>query len=209
MLFKKRIKYSSLGLILTISATTFVPTMSSAQVNYNNENISIVKKSNNFNAHSNSDLHDYGKANSDKGHYYFKFLGITAYTDEIFLNEFEQSVAELINIERTKQGLVALQIDTALSKVSRLKSEDMQKNNYFSHISPTYGSPFDMIKKFDISYQSAGENIAQGQQTPEEVIQSWMNSTGHRENILNSHFTHMGVGYVESGKYWTQQFIQK
>ncbi|MED0990638.1 CAP domain-containing protein [Bacillus nitratireducens] len=125
------------------------------------------------------------------------------------LSEFEQRVVELTNAERTKQGLPALQIDTDLSKVARIKSEDMQKNNYFDHNSPTYGSPFDMMKKFGISYKSAGENIAQGQRTPEEVVQAWMNSAGHRANILNSGFTHIGVGYVESGNYWTQQFITK
>ncbi|AZQ48572.1 CAP domain-containing protein [Bacillus sp. GX] len=125
------------------------------------------------------------------------------------LSEFEQRVVELTNAERTKQGLPALKIDTELSKVARIKSEDMQKNNYFDHNSPTYGSPFDMMKKFGISYTSAGENIAQGQRTPEEVVQAWMNSAGHRANILNNGFTHIGVGYVESGNYWTQQFITK
>ncbi len=125
------------------------------------------------------------------------------------LSEFEQRVVELTNAERTKQGLPALQIDNELSKVARIKSEDMQKNNYFDHNSPTYGSPFDMMKKFGISYKSAGENIAQGQRTPEEVVQAWMNSAGHRANILNNGFTHIGVGYVESGNYWTQQFITK
>ncbi|MGE7882288.1 CAP domain-containing protein [Bacillus sp. NPDC094077] len=125
------------------------------------------------------------------------------------LSEFEQRVVELTNAERAKQGLPALKIDTELSKVARIKSEDMQKNNYFDHNSPTYGSPFDMMKKFGISYTSAGENIAQGQRTPEEVVQAWMNSAGHRANILNNSFTHIGVGYVESGNYWTQQFITK
>lgn len=76
------------------------------------------------------------------------------------LSEFEQRVVELTNAERAKQGLPALKIDTELSKVARIKSEDMQKNNYFDHNSPTYGSPFDMMKKFGISYTSAGENIA-------------------------------------------------
>ncbi|EJR24735.1 TPA: CAP domain-containing protein [Bacillus thuringiensis] len=125
------------------------------------------------------------------------------------LSEFEQRVVELTNAERAKQGLPALKVDTELSKVARIKSEDMQKNNYFDHNSPTYGSPFDMMKKFGISYTSAGENIAQGQRTPEEVVQAWMNSAGHRANILNNGFTHIGVGYVESGNYWTQQFITK
>ncbi|WP_242142469.1 MULTISPECIES: CAP domain-containing protein [unclassified Bacillus cereus group] len=125
------------------------------------------------------------------------------------LSEFEQRVVELTNAERTKQGLSALQVDNELSKVARAKSEDMQKNNYFDHNSPTYGSPFDMMKRFGISYKSAGENIAQGQRTPEEVVQAWMNSEGHRANILNSNFTHIGVGHIENGNYWTQQFITK
>ncbi|MDZ5607225.1 CAP domain-containing protein [Bacillus pseudomycoides] len=125
------------------------------------------------------------------------------------LSEFEQRVVELTNAERTKQGLPALKVDAELSKVARAKSEDMQKNNYFDHNSPTYGSPFDMMKKFGISYKSAGENIAQGQRTPEEVVQAWMNSEGHRANILNNGYTHIGVGHVENGNYWTQQFITK
>ncbi|HDX9707612.1 TPA: serine protease [Bacillus thuringiensis] len=125
------------------------------------------------------------------------------------LSQFEQRVVELTNIERTKQGLPALQVDMNLSKVARLKSADMQKNHYFDHTSPTYGSPFDMMRKFDISYSSAGENIAQGQRTPEEVVQAWMDSPGHRANILNHSYTHIGVGYVESGNYWTQEFISK
>ncbi|MCI4060749.1 CAP domain-containing protein, partial [Bacillus cereus] len=78
-----------------------------------------------------------------------------------------------------------------------------QKKNYFDHNSHSYVSPFDMMKKFGISYTSAGENIAQGQRTPEEVVQALMNSAGHRANILNKGYTHIGVGYVERGNYWT------
>ncbi|OLR26841.1 CAP domain-containing protein [Bacillus cereus] len=125
------------------------------------------------------------------------------------LSEFEQRVVELTNTERAKENLPPLQLETKLSNVARIKSEDMQKNNYFNHNSPTYGSPFDMMNKFGVLYTSAGENIAQGQRTPEEVVQAWMNSAGHRTNILNNDFTHIGVGYVENGNYWTQQFIAK
>ena len=85
----------------------------------------------------------------------------------------------------------------------------MQTKNYFSHTSPTYGSPFDMMKAYGISYKSAGENIAMGQRSPEEVVQAWMNSQGHRENIMNANFTHIGVGHVTTGNYWTQMFIGK
>ena len=125
------------------------------------------------------------------------------------LHEFEQRVYELTNEEREKHGLAPLEIDIKLSKVSRDKSQDMLDNQYFSHDSPTYGSPFDMMKAYGIEYQAAGENIAKGQNTPEEVVNAWMNSQGHRENILNSSFTHIGVGYVEQQNVWTQQFIGK
>ena len=125
------------------------------------------------------------------------------------LNQFEQQVFELTNQERAKNGLQPLQIDYELSRVAREKSRDMQVNNYFDHNSPVYGSPFDMIQSYGISYRTAGENIAKGQRTPEEVVNAWMNSPGHRENILNSSYTHIGVGYVEQGNYWTQQFIGK
>ena len=125
------------------------------------------------------------------------------------LSQYEQQVVDLTNQERAKQGLPALKVDLELSKVAREKSLDMQKNNYFSHTSPTYGSPFDMMKKFSISYKAAGENIAKGQRTPQEVVNAWMNSSGHRQNILSSNFTHIGVGYVAEGNYWTQQFIGK
>ena len=125
------------------------------------------------------------------------------------LSQFEQQVVELTNQERTKNGLQPLEVDYELSKVAREKSRDMQVNNYFDHNSPTYGSPFDMIRSYGINYRTAGENIAMGQRSPDEVVNAWMNSPGHRENILNSSFTHIGVGYVEQGNYWTQQFIGK
>lgn len=125
------------------------------------------------------------------------------------ISAFEKEVVELTNAERTKQGLKALEMDTELSKVAGIKSQDMKDKNYFDHTSPTYGSPFDMMKSFGIDYSAAGENIAMGQTTPQQVVTSWMNSEGHRANILSSNFTHIGVGHVESGNYWTQMFIGK
>ncbi|WP_152656767.1 CAP domain-containing protein [Oceanobacillus sp. CFH 90083] len=125
------------------------------------------------------------------------------------VSQFEQEVVDLTNQEREKQGLAPLELDTELSKVARAKSEDMQANNYFDHNSPNYGSPFDMMQSFGIDYNTAGENIAQGQRSPEEVVNAWMNSQGHRENIMNSDFTHIGIGHVEEGNYWTQMFIGK
>lgn len=122
---------------------------------------------------------------------------------------FEKKVVALVNAERAKQGLSALTYDWELSRVARYKSQDMKDRGYFSHTSPTYGSPFQMMKSFGITYKSAGENIAKGYQTPEAVVNGWMNSSGHRANILNASFTHIGVGYVANGHYWTQMFIRK
>ena len=122
---------------------------------------------------------------------------------------YEKEVVRLVNVERRAKGLSELSYDWQLSRVARYKSQDMRDKNYFSHTSPTYGSPFQMMKSFGISYRSAGENIARGQATPEAVVNAWMNSSGHRANILNSSFTHIGVGYVADGKYWTQMFISK
>ncbi|RJS59453.1 CAP domain-containing protein [Bacillus sp. PK3_68] len=125
------------------------------------------------------------------------------------LSAFEQQVIDLTNNERQKAGLQPLKADSELSSVARKKSEDMLAKNYFSHTSPTYGSPFDMMKKFGITYRTAGENIAKGQRTPAEVVKAWMESPGHRANILNKDYTHIGVGYVENGNIWTQMFVGK
>ncbi|WP_369797387.1 CAP domain-containing protein [Paucisalibacillus sp. EB02] len=130
-------------------------------------------------------------------------------TENHGLSQFENDVVTLTNKERSQAGLSALQIDAKLSQVAREKSNDMQRNSYFSHTSPTYGSPFDMMRDHGITYRSAGENIAQGQTSPAEVVQAWMNSQGHRENILNPNFTHIGVGYESQGQHWTQMFITK
>ncbi|MBO5207479.1 MAG: SafA/ExsA family spore coat assembly protein [Clostridia bacterium] len=124
-------------------------------------------------------------------------------------SSYEREVIRLVNIERRKAGLSDLTEDWQLSRVARYKSEDMRNLGYFSHTSPTYGSPFEMMRSFGISYRSAGENIAKGQKSPAAVVNAWMNSSGHRANILNKSFTHIGVGYIADGNYWTQMFISK
>jgi uncharacterized YkwD family protein/spore coat assembly protein SafA len=124
----------------------------------------------------------------------------------------ESQVMQLTNQERAKNGLKALTPDWELSRVARYKANDMRDKNYFSHTSPTYGSPFDMMKNFGISYRSAAENIAAGQTTPASVVQAWMNSSGHRANILSTSSTYIGVGYSQGGSnrhYWVQMFISK
>jgi uncharacterized YkwD family protein/spore coat assembly protein SafA len=128
------------------------------------------------------------------------------------VKQIENEVVRLTNEQRAKYGLPPLKIDWQLARVARYKSADMRDKNYFQHNSPTYGSPFTMMKNFGIQYRTAGENIAAGQRTPQEVVNAWMNSPGHRANILNKSFTHIGVGYAKGGSYghyWTQMFIGK
>ncbi|MEK4485565.1 CAP domain-containing protein [Psychrobacillus sp. FSL H8-0484] len=120
-----------------------------------------------------------------------------------------QQVVDLTNQERAKAGLKPLQLDTKLTQSAQAKSQDMKNKNYFSHTSPTYGSPFDQMKAFGVTYSSAAENIAMGQRSATEVMNAWMTSPGHKANIMNPSYTHIGVGLSDSGYYWTQQFIGK
>jgi uncharacterized YkwD family protein/spore coat assembly protein SafA len=123
----------------------------------------------------------------------------------------ENQVINLVNVERAKAGLAPLKANWQLSRVARYKSQDMINNNYFDHISPTYGSPFNMMENFGIKFTAAGENIAMGQNTPQEVMNAWMNSPGHRSNILSPAYTDIGVGLAKTSSgvcYWTQDFIK-
>lgn len=122
-----------------------------------------------------------------------------------------EAILKLVNQERQKAGVPALKLSTKLTEVANTKAKDMADKNYFSHESPTYGSPFDMLKQFGVSFSYAGENIAAGQKTAEEVMNSWMNSSGHRQNILNKNYTELGVGFYRGGQYgteWVQLFIR-
>lgn len=132
-------------------------------------------------------------------------------SNQTSLTNDEQETLNLINAQRTKNGLTALKIDNEVQRVARIKAQDMVNNNYFSHNSPTYGSPFDMLKSFKISYRTAGENIA-GNSSNSGAVNAWMNSEGHRKNILNSAFNYTGLGVVNSPKYgkiYVQMFIGK
>lgn len=123
----------------------------------------------------------------------------------------EQETFNLINAQRTAAGLSALKIDSELQNVARAKAKDMVDKNYFSHTSPTYGSPFDMMKSFGITYKTAGENIA-GNSSNQGAVNAWMNSEGHRANILNSNYNYTGLAVVSSPKYgkiYVQMFIGK
>ena len=132
-------------------------------------------------------------------------------TNTSVLTADELEVFNLINEQRTKNGLSALKIDSEVQNVARIKAKDMVNNNYFSHTSPTYGSPFDMLNSFKVSYKTAGENIA-GNSSNSAAVTAWMNSSGHKANILNSSFNYTGVGVVNGSKYgkiYVQMFIGK
>ncbi|MDQ0875711.1 putative YkwD family protein/spore coat assembly protein SafA [Paenibacillus sp. V4I3] len=118
---------------------------------------------------------------------------------------YASQVVNLVNQERSKAGLRPLTSNSALTAMALDKAKDMYNNGYFDHTSPTYGSPFDMMSKYGIRYSYAGENIAKGQQTPEAVMKAWMNSTGHRQNILSPNFTQIGVVFYNGE--WVQEFI--
>ncbi|UUZ85104.1 CAP domain-containing protein [Paenibacillus sp. P26] len=120
-------------------------------------------------------------------------------------SDFAQQVLNLVNQERSKAGLSALTMNAKLSNVAMMKAKDMFNNHYFDHQSPTYGSPFDMMNANGISFSYAGENIAQGQTSPAEVMNQWMNSPGHRANILNQSYTQIGIAYYNGE--WVQEFI--
>lgn len=123
----------------------------------------------------------------------------------------EQTILNLINNERKKNNLSDLKIDSNLQNVARLKAEDLVKNNYFSHISPTFGTPFEMLKNYNITYKTASENIA-GNNSLEKAMSSWMNSESHKQNILSNHYNYTGIAVVDSiayGKIIVQFFIER
>lgn len=123
----------------------------------------------------------------------------------------ELEVFNLINQQRANNGLSALKIDAEVQRVARIKAQDMVDNNYFAHNSPIYGTPFNMLKNFGISYKTAGENIA-GNSSNSAAVTAWMNSSGHKANILNSGYNYTGIGVVSSPKYgkiYVQMFIGK
>lgn len=110
---------------------------------------------------------------------------------------------------RAEEGLSPLTLDYELCKPASLKAQDMADNNYFSHTSPTLGSPGDLLAIYNIDWYLRGENIAMGQRSPKEVMTDWMNSPGHRANILTANYGKIGVGYAVNTNgyiYWVQEF---
>lgn len=128
-----------------------------------------------------------------------------------FIN-LENEVVRLVNAERTKAGLRLLANNWEISRVARIKSQDFINRNYFGHDSPTYGSPFQMLRSFGIPFSAAAENIASGQRTASAAMSSWMNSAGHRANIMNPNFNQIGVGVARDNRgnlFWTQMFVRQ
>lgn len=127
------------------------------------------------------------------------------------LADLEQEVLRLVNVERANAGLPALTYNWEAARVARYKSQDMIDKGYFAHQSPTYGSPFQMMESFGLRFSAAAENIVKGQRTPAEVMNAWMNSAGHRANILSRNVTQIGVGAAKAKNgtlYWTQMFLK-
>ncbi|GEM_PF-1875202 len=188
----------------TPKTTTNVPTDTKEAESKNNEKIN--SNDNTLNFDFNKFISEFIKSNTQNTSDVTPKTDTSA-GDNKAVSDYEKEVVNLVNNIRKEYGLSPLKLNSELSAVARLKSSDMREKGYFSHTSPTYGSPFDMMKTFGIKYRTAGENIAMGYRTPQAVVDGWMNSKGHRENILNSSFTEIGVGYIANGNYWTQMFI--
>lgn len=158
------------------------------------------------------------KVLASKGRFKMKQVRITPYSTDVF---------NLVNQERASRGIAQVSVlyrvitigtrtvrVNYLGRIATIKAADMRNNNYFSHTSPTYGTPGEMLIRFGVDWTAYGENIAAGQRTPQEVMNAWMDSPGHRENILNPDFTYLGVGYVpgntesDYATYWVQLFVR-
>ncbi len=147
-------------------------------------------------------------------------LNDSSTTQEVISEEFanseeltkdEQEFLDLINANREANGLKALEVDPEVQNVARLKAKDLVDNNYFAHNSETYGDIQNMLNTFEISYTSAGENIA-GDSSLAKAVEAWMNSENHKVNILSENYNYTGIAIEESkdyGKIFVEVFIQK
>lgn len=159
-------------------------------------------------------LDDLKSYNADIKNYSWLTAGTKVYLPDVPRSLYLQNeVIRLVNIERAKVGLKPLALDDQLGKVARIKSQDMASTPYFAHTSPRYGTPAHMVSSFGLKWRMTGENIASGYFTPAAVVQGWMNSPGHKRNMLSPRYNHIGVGvaasYKKNGRiYWTQEFIE-
>ncbi len=117
------------------------------------------------------------------------------------------AVLAATNRYRAQNGIRALNLDGELCRVAQAKADDMAAKGYFSHTSPTYGTPSEMLKSFGVAYNYMGENIAKGYTDADSVLKAWMGSEGHKRNILNASFTKLGVGYNAKQNIWVQIFV--
>ena len=133
------------------------------------------------------------------------------YIDNLKLTEEEQEFLNIINSKRKDGGLEELKIDNTVQNIARLKAQDLERNNYFSHTSPSYGMIDDMLNSYGVSYTNVQENIA-GNQNLSGAVEAWMNSENHKSNIMNKDFNYTGVAVVESstyGKIFVEVFVKK
>ncbi|STO31709.1 uncharacterized protein, YkwD family [Fusobacterium necrogenes] len=125
---------------------------------------------------------------------------------------YQEIILKKVNIARREKGLKPLKINEELNKIAIVKAKDMAKDEKLSHNSKKFGMTFNLIKKEGIRYSAAAENIARWHDTPEFVAKRWLNSKGHRKNILNPDYDETGIGLAKdkNGKnYWVQLFIKK
>lgn len=122
---------------------------------------------------------------------------------------FANEVVRLVNEERAKAGLPALTVDRGAASAAQVRAKEIERS--FSHTRPDGSSFNSALTEAGVNFSGAGENIAYGQNSPEKVMEGWMNSSGHRANILNSSYTSIGVGHYQNTSgvnYWTQLFIR-
>ena len=189
---------------LTTKQTTQLQTTRQADANPSSKNNTNSNNSNN-NSNKATTCNVNGNTNSDgNSNGNSQGTGQTTTTEDSYVDE----VIRIVNEERAKQGLQPLKKNNDLCKVAGIRATET--TSLFSHTRPNGESCFTILKEYNISYMTVGENIAAGQQTPTEVMNAWMNSQGHRENIMNSSFGQIGVGVVKGGSYgiyWVQMFI--
>jgi len=138
------------------------------------------------------------------------FISLTAFAYEYHGPESE--LIELINSERDAKGIPPIALNWEVSRLARYKSEEMKTHQMFTHESLLYGDPSELLIRFHVPFNKIGANIAMGHETPKEVFDSWLNSSGHKANIVNPSFTSAGVGLScdDNGiYYWTLILVQE
>lgn len=203
---KKTIAVLTMILLSAVPSTAFA-----AEKNICSNNIKYTAvqeyKNNSFlnNCFGNIQIPNIGGGNANNGN---TNNGNTQKPDDNGYNSsYEQQVLNLVNKERRSQGLSALSLSAEAQQAARVRAKEIVSS--FSHTRPNGTSCFTVLNEIGAKYTSAGENIAKGQKTPEQVVEAWMNSPSHRANILSSKYTKLGVGCYFNGSntYWAQMFL--